>query len=52
MVRSSTSPLELPARTDLLELEKLGFLKTYKEGRAYVFVALADLAKRHQALKG
>jgi Fic family protein len=40
------------ARTDLLELEKLGFLKTYKEGRAYVFIAPADLAKKLQALKG
>jgi Fic family protein len=39
------------ARTDLMELEKLGFLKTYKEGRAYVFIAPADLAHRFQALR-
>lgn len=39
------------ARTDLVELEKLGFLNMYKEGRAYVFTVPADLAKKLQALK-
>ena len=39
------------ARTDLMELVKLGFLGMYKEGRAYVFRAPADLANQLQALK-
>lgn len=40
------------ARMDLLELEKLGFLTMFKEGRAYVFSAPSDLAARLRALKG
>ena len=38
------------ARTDLLELAALGFLKRFKEGKAYVFSPPADLAQRLQAL--
>jgi Fic family protein len=40
------------ARMDLMDLEKLGFLKRHKDGHAYVFTVPADLAQKLQALKG
>lgn len=38
------------ARTDLLQLVELGLLEKIKEGRAFVFVAPEDLAKRMSGL--
>jgi Fic family protein len=38
------------ARTDLLQLVELGFLEKIKEGRAFVFLAPEDLAKRMSGL--
>ena len=36
------------ARTDLLDLERLGLLERYKQGRQFLFRAPADLVKRLQ----
>ena len=34
------------ARTDLIDLEALGFLERFKQGAAFVFYAPADLKER------
>lgn len=39
------------ARTDLLQLAKLGLLEKIKEGRAFLFVAPDDLAARMARLE-
>jgi Fic family protein len=40
------------ARMDLLELAELGFLIRFKDRKAYVFNAPADLAQRLEAIRG
>ena len=41
------------ARTDLIDLEALGFLERFKQGAAFVFYAPADLKERiEQAARG